>query len=690
MSQSTLVEKVRERVLQLAREIESLARSEVPPEDFFSQFLEKLVRALGADAGAVWLLEDGQRLGLKAEMGLDAIGFKQNPNALQQNQGLLSDSLSTGQAAVYVPGETDKPLPTQHQIVVAALQVGNESKGVVEIFQRAGAPKEARPGYLQFVEQMCGYASKYLERQKSRSETPSETGAVSPFLLEFGDFVLQMQRTLDSKEVSSTAASDGRLLLNCDRVSVVLNRGRKTFVQAISGQDSVNKRANLVRKMVDLAEAAMAMKEPIVYAGKNEPLPPQIETPLAEFLQESKSRLVIVVPLFETELLIKSDDDEDAARTRAARKTDTVIGCLVIEQFQSSEPAPHLQERVDLIADHVAAALHNAREHERIYFLSVLKFFGRISEWFYGRKLLKTLGVLGGLLVVVLALVFIPWDYRVEGEGQLMPVRQQQVFAHVDGEVVEIARTPDGRVIEGGVRVKKGDVLLRLKNDDLKSELTAAQNKLNEKEQLIPILEALIAEALRNAESEEKKLELQKQLEETNIEITGLRQQVDILKKRYEHLEVTSPIDGVVATFQVEQKLIGRPVARGDALLEVMDDTGKWRLELEVEENRLGHILEGQKKLETEQLPVDFVLATRPEVTYEGSVSSIATRADLAAEKGSIVEVYTKIDADDLPNNRRRIGAEVRAKINCGKSSLGYVLFGDVIEFVQKHWWRWL
>jgi hypothetical protein len=165
---------------------------------------------------------------------------------------------------------------------------------------------------------------------------------------------------------------------------------------------------------------------------------------------------------------------------------------------------------------------------------------------------------------------------------------------------------------------------------------------------------------------------------------------VEIYKERYKHLKVYSPIDGVLATFQVEQKLLNRPVRRGETLLEVMDDQGQWRLELEVEEHRLGHIFEGEKKLHTQNLPVEYVLATRPEDTYTGTVSAIATRADVAAEKGSIVEVYTKIDAADLPPDRRRIGADVRAKINCGKSCLGYVLFGDVIEFVQKHWWRWL
>jgi hypothetical protein len=36
-----------------------------------------------------------------------------------------------------------------------------------------------------------------------------------------------------------------------------------------------------------------------------------------------------------------------------------------------------------------------------------------------------------------------------------------------------------------------------------------------------------------------------------------------------------------------------------------------------------------------------------------------------------------------------RIGAEVRAKISCSDRSLGYVLFGDVIEFIQKRLLFW-
>jgi multidrug efflux pump subunit AcrA (membrane-fusion protein) len=287
------------------------------------------------------------------------------------------------------------------------------------------------------------------------------------------------------------------------------------------------------------------------------------------------------------------------------------------------------------------------------------------------------------IVAVILSMVFIPWDYRVEGEGRLMPVEQRQVYAQVDGEVIEVHA-------EGGARVKAGQLLLELKNPELQAQLSAAESEIIEKKEHTRILAAQIDRARRNPEMHDEMLRLQGQLKETEVEIIGLEEQVAILTERQRHLKVYSPIDGVLATFQVEQKLLNRPVRRGETLVEVMDDRGAWRLELEVEEHRLGHIFEGQKKLDTEELPVDYVLATRPEDTYIGTVETIATRADVAAEKGTIVEIHTKIDAGDLPADRRRIGAEVRAKINCGKSSLGYVLFGDVIEFVQKHWWRWL
>src|SRR5262249_49701361 len=135
-----------------------------------------------------------------------------------------------------------------------------------------------------------------------------------------------------------------------------------------------------------------------------------------------------------------------------------------------------------------------------------------------------------------------------------------------------------------------------------------------------------------------KWLELDGKLKQTRVELEGAEAEYQILKSQVDELTIRAPISGQVTTFQVAQMLLNRPVERGDVLLEVMDLTKDWRLELEVPEYRLGHIIRAQKKEHTEHLPVKFVLATESDASYQGKVEEIATRAVTAQEEGSIVE----------------------------------------------------
>jgi hypothetical protein len=148
-----------------------------------------------------------------------------------------------------------------------------------------------------------------------------------------------------------------------------------------------------------------------------------------------------------------------------------------------------------------------------------------------------------------------------------------------------------------------------------------------------------------------------------------------------------------VATFRVDQLLAHRPVRRGDLLIEVMETDGPWRLELDVPEQRLGRLARAVE--ETRRAApndpasgpvVDFVLATTPDRKWQARLENIASRADLSETDGAIVEVTALLPADQVPE--RRIGADVTARIHCGPSKLGYVLFGDVIDYVRKRiWW---
>ena len=609
MSNSS-VQEVRDKIIQLAREIEEHSRSKMPPKEFFNEFLKRVVGAVGDRAGVVWLRNDANRLELLHEIGLANTGFHENPNAMSANQQFLTEVLSNGQACTYHPAETSEKLPTEDMLVLAALQKNKEVVGVVEIFQRHDTPAQARPGFLQFVEQMTGYACRYLDNQGK--EDPNSSLAVSKIAEDFEQFVLQLHKSLDVKEVAFTAANDGRLLVGCDRMSVAVLDGRKTVIRAISGQDSVNHRANLVRRMTKLASHVIRTNEKMEYTGKVDHLAPKVERALADFVQESGSRMVTVIPIFQPDPVIEKEDSNG----RPKEKIRKAVGGIIIEQVAESQPKAGVLEKGELIADHIGAAIYNAKQYNRLFLMPLWRGLGKVFGFLEGRNGLKAALIVLALAGAIAALVMVPWDYRVEGEGRMMPVIQKDVFVPWDGEVVEI-------MVESGQHVEEGQLLLQIKNPDLKTQRTAAIGEYRSKEALLRTINNELTRNLRPTEPN-KRNELEGQMKQTQEEMASLAEQIAIIEERLASLSVKAPISGVIATFQLEQLLLNRPVRRGEVLLEIKHDDGEWQLELDVEEKRMGHFLDAVKANNNDMaLPVEFVLATDSESKFEGKVSRV-------------------------------------------------------------------
>lgn len=667
----------RERVVRIAREIEEFAHSNVAPETFFREFLRRVVAGLGATAGAAWLIDESGRLAIKSEVNLADTGFYEEPEAILKNQRLLSDVLSTAEARIFTAdNETDIHLPTDNLIVVAALTIRKKPVGVIEIFQRPNAPKQAQSGYLQFVEQMSGYASYYMEE---RERTSKSDGSLEVWE-EVDQFVLQLHRSLDLKEVAATIVNDGRQLLGADRVSLAMQYGKKTVIEAINGQDKVNKRANTVRLLSKLSNKVLSMRETFIYSGSVDAIPPQIEEPLADYVQESGTRMILIVPLFEPEKVIKNNDEALGMRKKDVPKK--LIGGLIVEQITDSQPRSQLENRAELLSGHLATGIANSRNYESIFLMPFWRFIGRCFAALRGKTLVKTLAIIAILAGIGTALALVPYDYRVSCDGRLMPTIQREVFTNWEGEVVAIH-------VESGQRVKKGELLIEIRNEDLKAQALETENKLSELKLQRQTLIANLQAGNNNKRSNSDTIELRGRFNEVNIQIIGVEKHLAILKNRLAKLNIKAPIDGVVTTFQIEQLLINRPVQRGELLLEIMDDTGPWKLQLDVEEKRMGHILRAAEKKGNIDLPVEFILATSNEHTYDGKIFEIATRANPSEESGSIVEIDATFDKSKLheETDQLRIGAEVSAKIECGERSLFYVLFGDVVETCRRFFW---
>jgi multidrug efflux pump subunit AcrA (membrane-fusion protein) len=630
--------------------------------------------ALGADAAVVWLLDDRQQLSLKHFVQRMPLGIFEEPQARTSYESLLREALQSGGVRVYRPGDSrTEGAPTQHVLIVGALQQGTKPLGVLQILQRTEAPEAARAGYLQFVEQMCAFVPRYL----SGFEQPADALDAGKEMQELRRMLLELHGSLSVTQVASVAANDGAKFLGCDRVSVLEQYGVRLIVRAVSGQEAVNPRSNLVRLMTRLTEQVLATGEPLRYAGKPEGLAPQIEEPLAEFLDVSRSRLLTIVPVMRPEPAPGSPQSAAANDPLKKAEKKRPLGALIVEQVTDSRLRPDFETRLEVLTEHVAQALVNAQEHQQIPLLSVWKFVGEQTALLKGRRLAQTLAALAGVAIVLAALAIVPWDYRVEGKGRLMPVVRQNVFAPWDGKVVEIH-------VESGQQVEKGQLLLRLQNEELHARWLMTASELQEKQTQFLAQRQELTESSQNITREEVTRSRGK-IAQTEVEIKGAKQRLEALTELEKSLVVHAPISGVVATFQLGEMLANRPVRRGELLLEVMDQTGAWRLELEVPEQRLGHILIGQEQLQTPNLPIEFVLATASEKTLPAQLESTATRSASSEEGGTVVEVFASLDTAELPH--RRIGAEVTAKINCGQRSLGYVLFGDVLEFIRKRLW---
>ena len=683
--------------------------AEKPPLNA-GEFLRQLLQELNTQVGGIWVAGEGQ-LKPAFSIGLEESGLFEGAEGKSFLQQILSDTLNQARPQIYDTEGLITPKAFGHAtLFVVPMLIPNARPGIVLVADRPQLPQQQRLGVIRHIESRCRELAQQLAKMIPPRPTVVPLGGALPSAdvspataptIQIGspsptqgvtqqvpaesrqaadpqavlNYLLSLQRSLDLNEVANVIVNDGRILFGADRVSLAMRRGRKAVISAVSGQESVHPRGNLIRALRRLTQKVIQAGEPFRYDGSLANVPKQLEEPLADFIQEGGARFLLIAPLLQPERLVKPEDlPGGGKRKQIDRKT---IGALIVEQMSSSEPSAKLKGTLDSVIDHVSAAAFNARSHSSIFLLPLWSSIGRFFEWLRGRRLVAALAIVALLVAAGVSLAVVPWDYRVDASGQLMPVIQREVFAPWDGQIIELY-VQDREIVE------VEQPLFRLRNDELAAELVKVENEVQQKQKLRHSLQAQIDDAEKNSKPDEANKARGKELE-TNVEIKGALLQLGILKDRTEHLTVRAPIAGRVTTFQVEQLLLNRPVKRGDALLQVMDESGDWQLELEIAETRVGRILRAQKAL-SQNLEIEYQLLTSLESRYQAKLKSLGSRTVTAEEKGSVLEARATLNSDDLPS--RVIGAEVRARIGCGLSNLGDVLFGDVVEFVQKYcWW---
>lgn len=676
------VEETKRQIRNLVNEISNFSKSEMPGEEYYPAVLHRIVQALAATGGAIWLLDAQSSMRLAYQIKVHQNLLEQGGDEAMQHARLLSRVMSKGQGELIPPRSVfgdDQSMgnPTDSLLVLFPLIAGKKISGLLEIFQRADSPPETQRGYLRFLEHMAKLIGEWLKGQSLQ-----EVSDRQQLWQQSDQFARLVHDNLSLRDTAFTIANEGRRLIDCDRVSVATMKGNHAKVISISGQDTIESRSNIVTSLNLLATRVVRSREPLWYDGTTEELPPQLEEAVQDYVDLSHGRTISVLPIYRPEKTVEGDIQAKKSMPTDLVLTKEIIGALIVEQIETQLPKAELEGRVDLVYEHACRALSNSLTHEQLFLMPVWRALGRATWFFRGSTLPKTLGVIGLVLIGLIAMFIVHLDFDLQGNGTMAPQEEKHIFAHVDGQIEDVP-------VEHGDEVQVGDVLVKLRNRDLevqKQEIAGQLQVTNEGIRNIP--RQLSGSSLNVAD----RSKLERELSELKIKRESLNKQLALINEKEGMLVRTSPIHGIVTTWDVQNVLKARPVAFGQILMTVAETDGVWEIEVLMPEKRMRYLDDAMKKAEDEAgktgkegfLPVEFILMTEPNTTRMGKLyrKNIQHRSEVDAEDGSVVRLRVTPDSME---GLARPGAKVKADVKCGRRTAAFVWFYEVIEWIRAN-----
>ena len=269
-----------------------------------------------------------------------------------------------------------------------------------------------------------------------------------------------------------------------------------------------------------------------------------------------------------------------------------------------------------------------------------------------GNRAIK-IGV-GSALVALVAAAFIPGDYRVSAPARLEGAVQRVMVAPGDGYLKQAYVRP-------GDRVKAGQLLAELADEDLKLEQRKAQSEVAQ-------LESSYGAALIKQDRTEVGIIFAK--------LEQARAQLALVDNQLQRVKLVAPFDGIVITGDLTQTL-GAPVKKGDSLMTLAPEHD-FRVMVEVDERDVGDVRDGQ--------PGSLALTALPGDARPFEVSRI-TPVATAGQGRNYFEVEAKLKVKDAELRPGLMGV---AKIEAGSRSLLWILTHRVYGWMRLMVWSWI
>ncbi len=347
--------------------------------------------------------------------------------------------------------------------------------------------------FVTFLTSLCSHVEQHLHSRRL-GNLVMENQRLQQVL----KFSSDVAGSLDPLEVSRLSANYGRDLIGCERCSVLTLRGDRWFVQAISGQEIVEKKSSMVKAMaafvgihaqpgafkkqdVDAKTGALLVRHELLVLSKKELLAraesyngsngdhaalPDGESPKADatrrtdeidlaYFEHSHVISAAIAPMF--------DSDQELIGAFFAESTTEGF----FDAPGAGKEASGAQRLTEWLALHTGKSLIAAQDYRSIPFLAVTRRLRDAQHALTGRKrhrVLLRLGVLGAVLF--LAAIY-PKSNAVDGGCSVTPHVRAAVVPQIPGVVQKV-------FVHEGDHVKKGDPIAQMDTSRLELERDSA------------------------------------------------------------------------------------------------------------------------------------------------------------------------------------------------------------------------
>jgi hypothetical protein len=711
-----LLEESRKQLNRLLEEIGRMTEADIPPPEFFGEFLKRMRQAMNAKGGAVWCRTPQGNLQLQFQIEMHGVGINQNDESRQSHDELLRQAMNLGKQIHLPPhasagspqGKAPAPgNPTDFILLIVPILLDKQVLGLVEIWQMPDRHPSTIPGFLQFMTHLADLASRYL-----RNQTTNQLAKQQALWGQLEGFSRQIHASLKPTEVAYSIANEARRIVECDRISVAVRYGRRCKVEAISGADQVESRSNLVKLMRALFDSVIQWGEKLVFTGaKDESLPPRVHQALNAFLEESNSRVLVVVPL-------RDEREKDSHRPPRS--------AILMECFDPQAAPEQLIARLEVVGKHCAPALYNAVEHKRIPFRFIWVPMAKVQEGLGGKAKAITMLIAAAVIIAVLAFIFVPYPLKVEATGELQPQVWANVYppteCRIDDFMVKDPRLSDKDQAKRTYPENFEAVLVTAPKlgpeiTNLKSEVDSLSKTTKSMKALLDAPQPADRGQLDRASLWNEYNSQERTLRAKQDRLTALQRDYHANPANSNQFFILLPsfppgmrehgLEWTVLNSGFDN-LAGKEVKPSESILRVgyivkapgADDDPNWQVELKIPQKHIGQVLKafGQGNDAKEFLDVDLLVKSAPTQVFKGRLfrSKVAGEARPQQndnnENEPVVYAYVQIHdnegnipkADQIPEELLQTGTEVHAKIRCGSHALGYSLFYGLWEFFYE------